>query len=575
MDVYFIDEYNGWLVNNYGKILHTEDGGTTWIPQDSGTGSAITSALFLDEERGWATVNERVVLSTDDGGDNWDALEVNLSLPGGVMFTDVYFVDSMEGWITTTTGASSDSRVTYSPLLHTTDGGDSWSVQALPQDKWLKRIRMVDRDQGWLLGMSGLYYTKDGGNSWVLQLDSGGDPFVDICIPDSQYIWVLSYTGKIYKYIVNTVTKEDIVTESWQIGEHWRYSPQSIWGDTLVAAEYIFGNSLDGQYISTCNLRTRETKRIREIPLDYRFEEPSVYENKVVWSSCYFSEEFRMSMQKDFDTLNWDIFLLDLNTGEVKQITTDEHAQRSVRIYGDTIVWLDNRHEEDDEYPHYYDIYAYDLEKGEEMRITQTNSIKDYDLSISGSLVVWTDSRNDSPESRIDTYPPVSNPDIYMFDLSTNTEKQVTTSSASDSSPVVDNGRIVWQRSSAVRNGDIFLYDVETGKEMQISKSGYTAHDYYPAISGNHVVWADARISQGNTSGDTIEGNKSGAAEIYLYDLERKQEMLLVPSETESEYKDVIFRQVWLFPVIHGDFIVYTLARQVDPAIYAIKLTYQ
>jgi hypothetical protein len=62
--------------------------------------------------------------------------------------------------------------------------------------------------------------------------------------------------------------------------------------------------------------------------------------------------------------------------------------------------------------------HAYDLEKGEEMRITQTNSIKDYDLSISGSLVVWTDSRNDSPESRIDTYPPVSNPDIYMFDLS-------------------------------------------------------------------------------------------------------------------------------------------------------------
>jgi beta propeller repeat protein len=151
----------------------------------------------------------------------------------------------------------------------------------------------------------------------------------------------------------------------------------------------------------------------------------------------------------------------------------------------------------------------------------------------------------------------------------------VTTSSASDSSPVVDNGRIVWQRSSAVRNGDIFLYDIEIGKEMQISKSGYTAHDYYPAISGNHVVWADARISQGNTSGDTIEGNKSGAAEIYLYDLERKQEMLLVPSETESEYKDVIFRQVWLFPVIHGDFIVYTLARQADPAIYAIKLTYQ
>ena len=144
--------------------------------------------------------------------------------------------------------------------------------------------------------------------------------------------------------------------ERWELDGYLRYSPQSIWRDTLVVGEYIFGNGLEDQYISAYDLRAREKQRLKEIPVDYLFEEPSISGDKVVWSSCYYSEEFRMSQQKDFDTLDWNVFLLNLKTGEERQITYDEHAQRSARIYGDAIVWLDNRHEEDDEYPHYYDV---------------------------------------------------------------------------------------------------------------------------------------------------------------------------------------------------------------------------
>jgi beta propeller repeat protein len=342
---------------------------------------------------------------------------------------------------------------------------------------------------------------------------------------------------------------------------------------------------MDGQYITAYNLRTREQQRIVEIPDDYRFEEPSIYEDKVVWSSCYYSEEFRMSRQKDFDTLNWDVFLLDLETGEVRQITTDEHAQIRARIYGDTIVWLDNRHEEDEEYPHNYDVYAYDLETGRERRITTTTSITARDLAINGSLVVWTDDRNDSPSSRIDTYPPVGNEDIYLYDLSTNQERRITTDPASDSSPLIDNGRIVWKRTWKVRNLDIFLFDVKTGQETQISESGYAAQYYYPAIYGDRIVWADARLTRGNSDGDEFGVDlsagvaESGSAEIYLYDLGTKREVLLVPSEgteftetlRQKEIKSTWW-QVWLNPVIHGDFIVYTLSQDVDPTVYVMRL---
>ena len=245
MDIYFTDESTGWLVNNYGKILHTEDGGMTWVSQDSGTHYALTSVHFLNAEKGWATATNRIVLITTDGGNSWNAAEVNLSLPGGTLFTDVFFIDGMHGWITTTTAASSDSRVTSSPLLYTTDGGESWFVQASPPDKWLRRINLVDGDVGWLLGMSGLYYTEDGGISWSSRLDSGGDPFVDICLVDNLHLWVLSYTGSIYKYAANAAKSKEYSIESWQVGASAYFKTFYINGSELQLEIYCHSDVSD------------------------------------------------------------------------------------------------------------------------------------------------------------------------------------------------------------------------------------------------------------------------------------------------------------------------------------------
>jgi photosystem II stability/assembly factor-like uncharacterized protein len=30
--MFFLDRQNGWLVGGYGLILHTTDGGETWLP---------------------------------------------------------------------------------------------------------------------------------------------------------------------------------------------------------------------------------------------------------------------------------------------------------------------------------------------------------------------------------------------------------------------------------------------------------------------------------------------------------------------------------------------------------------
>ncbi|UCH43044.1 MAG: hypothetical protein JSW16_00455 [Dehalococcoidales bacterium] len=370
------------------------------------------------------------------------------------------------------------------------------------------------------------------------------------------------------------------IGKHWQIGEHWQYSPQAIWGDIFIGTEYIFSGGLEAQYISTYNLHTREKQRVTEFPVNYLVDEPSIYNDRVVWASCYYSQEMRESPQKDIVSLNWDVFLLDLKTGELQQITTEEHAQTEPRIYGDTIVWLDTRHEAENRYPHYYDVYAYDLNTNQERRLTSTNSIMENDLGISGDLVVWTDSRY-AELSQDGYYRQHDNNEIYVYNLTTGQEKRITTYPGNDCHPVIDDGRIVWLREWEAREADIFLHDMKDSREIKISESGFVAYNSYPSIYKNLIVWADARISQGNTAGDIIEGGKSGAAEIYLYNLDTKQETQLVPSLTEGEYtlevggQDMRFtqRQVWMRPMVCGDYVVYEKEIMIGPTIHAIKLS--
>jgi beta propeller repeat protein len=369
--------------------------------------------------------------------------------------------------------------------------------------------------------------------------------------------------------------------ERWQIGEYWRYSPQAIWGDKLVIHEVLFGdNRVAEQYISLYNLRTREKRRVTEIRADYLVNSPSIYDDTIVWSSCYYSQEMWESPNKDISALNWEVFLLDIKTGEVQQITTEEHAQKEPRVYGDTIVWLDTRHETENRYPHYFDVYAYDLRTGQEMRLTSSTSVEDDFLGISGNMVVWSDNRHANPEVTIHAgNEPDYNNEIYVYDLTTNQERRITTYPGNDHYAVIDSDRIVWLRQLTLREADVFLYDLNSGQEVRVSHDRYAV--YNPSIFGDRIVWADARISQGNTAGDVIEGDKSGAAEIYLYHLGTGQEALLVPSigteytlEMRGEDRKIIDRQVWMRPIIYGDYVVYTLERQIGSIVYAIKLAY-
>jgi len=173
-DVHFTDPENGWIIGAgtapssgyvYSLIMYTNDGGTTWEEQinySSRDGYLLNSAHFTDSLNGWAAgggpwFNNGIILKTTDSGNNWDT---SFSNNTGA-FHSIYFTDSFNGWAVGT-------HSYYDPptILRTANGGISWYLQSAGITSGLRSICFADLENGWVVGDSGIIlHTNNGGDS--------------------------------------------------------------------------------------------------------------------------------------------------------------------------------------------------------------------------------------------------------------------------------------------------------------------------------------------------------------------------------------------------------------------------
>ncbi len=237
------------------------------------------------------------------------------------------------------------------------------------------------------------------------------------------------------------------------------------------------------------------------------------------------SQIFNQGIQINNGLLNLTITGESVFTGE-RQINSNESYLNAEQVLsaisGDKIIWRDNRNGN-------YDIYMYDLATETERQIT--NDFEDQrDPAISGDKIVWTDRRN-------------GNYDIYMYDLATETERQITTDSISQYDPAISGDKIVW-RDRRNGNNDIYMYDLATETERQITTDSRNQSN--PAISGDKIIWRDSR---------------NGNMDIYMYDLATETErQITTDSRNQSD------------PAISGDKIVWTDTRNGKSDIYMYDL---
>ena len=170
-DVRFTDAQNGWIVGEFGKIMHTTDGGETWHEQEKtlmeGTGifdlldlPTLYGVYMADTQHGVAAGIEGHIARTSDGGQRWtyDQLEVEYPLIDPLF--RVVELPNGDGWAV---GAAGE-------VVRRMPGETAWKRAKLGQDvlTWLRGLSFSDAQNGWMVGGFGLIYrTTDGGKSWL------------------------------------------------------------------------------------------------------------------------------------------------------------------------------------------------------------------------------------------------------------------------------------------------------------------------------------------------------------------------------------------------------------------------
>ena len=141
-DVFFVDSENGWAVGQVGVIVHTSDGGTTWIPQQAARNVQYNGVHFVSKLEGWIVGGPpSTILHTTDGGATY--VLQNSSTWAGL--NAVYFVDALTGWATGQGGV----------IVRTTDGGLHWTPQASGTSSELRGLFFWDANRGWAVGDGG------------------------------------------------------------------------------------------------------------------------------------------------------------------------------------------------------------------------------------------------------------------------------------------------------------------------------------------------------------------------------------------------------------------------------------
>jgi photosystem II stability/assembly factor-like uncharacterized protein len=253
VDVYFADQYNGWVggrTADTSSIYITTDGGASWNIVLFPDGSTIDNIFAIDKNNIWAVggniyystdgfqtysvlpntggsaqgfkmfsnttgykFTNKTVYKTEDGGASWVPISTINNNSPYFYVNKAAFVDSNTIWLAV-------NYLNY--LYYSLDSGATWSTVTIPSkfqtDMDIRDITFIDKNNGWLsavcplsltnpLGNHGeIWKTTDGGHSWNLDLEivpgtANLEMDINLQVKDVGHGWAIDSFGKIFQYI--------------------------------------------------------------------------------------------------------------------------------------------------------------------------------------------------------------------------------------------------------------------------------------------------------------------------------------------------------------------------------------
>jgi photosystem II stability/assembly factor-like uncharacterized protein len=150
----------GWIGGENGLIFYSSDGGSTWSRRTvPGFQKSIFRIAPIDASHACAVGTDGTLLCTNDEGKHWVSRQVDRHID----LYDVIFVGA-QGWAV---GA-------FNTILHSSDGGENWQLQAggYSKDRLLDEeaffaVSFQDQNRGEVAGLAGkILLTDDGGRTW-------------------------------------------------------------------------------------------------------------------------------------------------------------------------------------------------------------------------------------------------------------------------------------------------------------------------------------------------------------------------------------------------------------------------
>jgi photosystem II stability/assembly factor-like uncharacterized protein len=177
----------------------------------------LLSVSFPNEKEGWVCGRWGTVLHTADGGKTW-----TLQLSGTEnTLASIHFVDPQNGWAVGGGGT----------ILHTADGGKTWEKQKSPVPFYLMKVYFVTPLKGWIVGeRTHILSTVDGGKTWNIQFKDEDFILKSISFCDPLHGWAVGEYGYIY------YTKNGGVTWKRQAGR-FKFSEET---GAVIADPFLF-----------------------------------------------------------------------------------------------------------------------------------------------------------------------------------------------------------------------------------------------------------------------------------------------------------------------------------------------
>jgi len=134
---------------------------------------------FVDPNNGWAVGGSGTILHTSDGGVTWTPQTSGT----GDDLNGVSFVDANNGWAVGGSGT----------IVHTSNGGVTWTPQTSGTGENLYGVSFVDPNNGWAVGgLGAIVQTSNGGVTWTPQTSNdGGEDLYGVSFVDPNNGWAV------------------------------------------------------------------------------------------------------------------------------------------------------------------------------------------------------------------------------------------------------------------------------------------------------------------------------------------------------------------------------------------------